>query len=78
MKSVSISVTLGESDTDELIWRYSLDFIHTDGEILKNQVKIQSEEVYHFPTREKILDRAAKENSDSLNRMIKRILGLCR
>ena len=62
--SVSISVELGEPDSDELIWLYSLGFIHTGGGILKNQVKIQSEEVYHYPTKGKILDRSAKSRRE--------------
>ena len=66
--NVSISVELGEPDTEELTWRYSLDFVHTGGGVIKNQVKIQSEEVYYYPENVYKLNRPreTKEDEDTL------------
>ena len=70
LSNVAITVELGEPDIEELTWRYSLDFIHTGGGVMKNQVIIQSEEVYHYPTHKQILSRPLntkdKEDNETL------------
>ena len=64
---ILIDVELGEPNTEELTWRYLLNFAHTGGGILKNQAVILSEKVWH--NNQLILNRpnnADKEDTETL------------
>ena len=58
--NVSITVELGNPDEDQNLWRYSLDFSHVGGGVLKNQVKINKEEVFSIKENKSILERPKK------------------
>lgn len=66
---VKITVTLRDQEDSEDKWIYSLDFKHTGGGILKNEVSIISEQVYAANTHECILNRtenSADEDAETL------------
>lgn len=62
--NVSITVELGEPQETTPKWRYHLDFMHTGGGIRKNQVKVNSEEVYSYEQNKYILQRPIEGNDD--------------
>ena len=63
--NVSITVELGDPNEEQNLWRYHLDFAHTGGGVIKNQVKIITEEVYSYHEKRYILMRNNKtENED--------------
>lgn len=67
--NVSISVELGEPDMSSPEWIYHLDFEHTGGGIIKNQVKIISEKVYSGTRNGYVLERTNlgdKEDEETL------------
>jgi predicted ATPase len=43
---ILIEVDLSDEKTDELLWTYSLDFMHTGGGVVKSEAKIVSEKVF--------------------------------
>lgn len=54
---IKITVTLREQETSEDKWIYSLNFEHTGGGILRNAVRVISEQVYAGGAHECILNR---------------------
>jgi predicted ATPase len=59
---VSITVELGEIESNDCIWKYHLSFQHTGGGIRKSQVKIISEQVWAGG--KLVLDRPDKNSED--------------
>jgi len=55
--NVSITVELGNPNEERNIWRYHLDFSHIGGGVIKNQVKINSEEVFSYNENKFVLQR---------------------
>ena len=58
--NVKLAIELSESDSRELCWHYELNFKHTGGGILENQVKIVSEKVFSGREQRYVLDRSAE------------------
>ena len=63
-KILSIKIELGNPNEEQNIWSYYLEIAHTGGGIFKNQVKINSEEVFSYKENKFILKRGAT-NKDS-------------
>lgn len=63
--NISIEVHLGESDEENAMWSYELDFMHTGGGVIKNQAKIIKERVFSFSQNKWILDRSDNKSEDS-------------
>ena len=61
--NVSITVELGNSNEEQNLWRYHLDFAHTGGGVIKSQVKIITEEVYSYNENKYVL----KRNNQTVN-----------
>ena len=64
--NISITVELGEDNSDKLLWKYHLDFSHTGGGILKNQVIIKQEQVYSYIDKKNILDRNPNSKNEDV------------
>ena len=64
--NVAITVELGNPNQKENIWRYHVDFSHSGDDIIKNQVKINAEEVYSIKDSRFVLKRDSNsENEDA-------------
>lgn len=55
--NISITVEIGEPESEVNLWRYHLDFAHTGGGIMKSQVRILSEQVFSYELDRFVLDR---------------------
>ena len=55
--NVSIAVELGNPGEDRNLWRYSIDFSHVGGGVVKNQVRINKEEVFSIKENKMVLQR---------------------
>lgn len=64
--NISITVELGEDNSDKLLWKYHLDFSHTGGGILKNQVIIKQEQVYSYIDKKNIIDRNPNSKNEDV------------
>jgi predicted ATPase len=62
--NISITVEIGEPDSDTNLWRYHLDFAHTGGGIMKSQVRIISEQVFSYEQNRFVLDRDPKSTAE--------------
>jgi len=64
--NILVEVDLFDEKLNELVWTYSLDFMHTGGGVVKSETKIISERVYSFKVSKWITDRSEKsKNEDS-------------
>ncbi len=55
--NVSITVEIGDINSQDNTWRYHLDFAHIGGGIFKSQVKILSEQVFSYEQQRFVLNR---------------------
>jgi len=62
--NVKITIDMGEPNTDNFLWTYSLDFVHTGGGIMKNQVKIFAKQVFSHEQNSYVLNRNAKTEGE--------------
>jgi predicted ATPase len=62
--NVSITVELGNPDEERNLWRYSIDFSHVGGGVVKNQVRINTEEVFSIKENKVILNRPEKSSGE--------------
>lgn len=62
--NISITVELGEDNSENLLWKYHLDFAHIGGGIMKNQVTIKKEQVYSYYDKKYILDRSPSSKNE--------------
>jgi predicted ATPase len=62
--NVSITVELGNPNEDRNLWRYSLDFSHVGGGVVRSQVKINTEEVFSIREKKTILKRTGKSPNE--------------
>ncbi|MBN1927820.1 MAG: AAA family ATPase [Prolixibacteraceae bacterium] len=58
---ILVEIDLSDEKSDELLWTYSLNFMHTGGGVIKSEAKILSEKVYDGKEKKWITDR--NENS---------------
>jgi len=61
---ILIEVDLSDEKTGNLLWTYSLNFMHTGGGITKNEAKILSEKVYSGTEKKWIKERNPKTNGE--------------
>jgi predicted ATPase len=63
---ILIEVDISDEKSNELIWTYSLGFMHTGGGVIKSEAKIVSEKVISHKENKSILDRDERlKNEDS-------------
>ncbi|MDR0737696.1 MAG: AAA family ATPase [Prevotellaceae bacterium] len=62
--NVSIAVELGNPGEDQNLWRYGLDFSHVGGGVVKNQVRINTEEVFSIKENKVILKRVGASSGE--------------
>ena len=64
LTNVSFTIDLGESNEEKLLWTYIIDFVHTGGGIMKNQVKIIAEKVFSYEQNIFVLNRNAQTEGE--------------
>jgi len=64
--NILIEVDLFDEKLNELIWTYSLDFMHTGGGVVKSETKIISEKVFSFKAGKWITDRSEKNKNEDI------------
>ncbi len=63
---ILIEVDLSDERSSELLWTYSLDFMHTGGGVVKSETKIISEKVFSFKDKKWVIERdETSRNEDS-------------
>jgi predicted ATPase len=62
--NVSITVELGNPGETRNLWQYSIDFSHVGGGVVKNQVRINTEEVFSIKDNKVILKRSEQSSGE--------------